>query len=55
MKFVNNIGDIYSIRKNRTGGWVMTCTSASDGRTEEVHWLEHAALPFKDGGRDVDP
>lgn len=43
MKFVNNIGDVYSIRKNGNNGWVMTCTAASDGRTEEVHWN---AQPF---------
>lgn len=42
MKFVDNIGDIYSIRKNRTGCWVMTCTSASDGRTEDVRWNAQA-------------
>ena len=43
MKFVDNIGDIYSIRKNRTGCWAMTCTSASDGRTDDVRWN---AQPF---------
>lgn len=43
MKFVDNIGDVYSIRKNRAGGWVMTCMSASDGRTEDVRWN---AQPF---------
>ena len=43
MKFADSIGDVYSIRKNGNSGWVMTCTSASDGRTEEVHWN---AQPF---------